>query len=609
MLGLGLPADSSAPYENMSASLLSRQPPTAPLKRLDPSQDWETTFAHLESTINSLRNWRYSWWVHWSALARFLLPRRYHWVVTPNKMTRGSPINDEIIDTTGQQAAETCGNGMWSGITNPSRDWVGLSFGSDDEDLDSDGKAWVEDVHEKLYDVLSGSNFYSKMAQLFQDLSVFGTAPYVVYEDFETVIRLYAPCAGEYFLTSSARMTIDTQYREFNLTVKQIVEQFTLANCPDEVRSLWEQGGGSLNTELLVGYACEPNFDLARRGTMSGKVQVVPGKFTYRELYWLRGKPTQRPLSKRGFNERPCFAFRWSEVSNDPYGRGPGMNVLGDVKQVQMETLEKGEFIKKLTKPPMGADVSMKNEPASIWPGHITYTNSQGAKGGFYPLFEMQAQALAPLVQDIDTVNKRVEKGFFVDVFMAITQMEGVQPRNEQELTKRDLERLQKLGPVIELVVGELRDTMLRILSIMARRRLIKPLPQSLQGKRFQIKFDTIMRIAQRSAQSVGMKDVLGTMGSLSSAAKAAGVPDPLRVIDLDKSARKYAEINGYPADCVFSPQDVQKHDEAREKAQQQAQQPAQAMAAVDAARTLSQTAVPGGNTALGAMLGGQGGA
>ena len=38
------------------------------------------------------------------------------------------------------------------------------------------------------------------MAQAFQDIVVFGTAPVIVYEDFEDIIRLYLPCAGEYYL-------------------------------------------------------------------------------------------------------------------------------------------------------------------------------------------------------------------------------------------------------------------------------------------------------------------------------------------------------------------------------------------------------------------------
>jgi hypothetical protein len=99
------------------------------------------------------------------------------------------------------------------------------------------------------------------------------------------------------------------------------------------------------------------------------------------------------------------------------------------------------------------------------------------------------------------------------------------------------------------------------------------------------------------------MKDTFVTMGQLSAAAKAAGVPDPIRVFDLDKSARKYADLNNFPSDCVFTDEEVKQHDQAREQAKQQAQAPGAAMAGVQAAKTLSETKVPGGS-ALEAMLG-----
>ena len=110
------------------------------------------------------------------------------------------------------------------------------------------------------------------------------------------------------------------------------------------------------------------------------------------------------------------------------------------------------------------------------------------------------------------------------------------------------------------------------------------------------------MRLAQRSAESIAMKDVFVTMGELSSAAKAAGVPDPIRVFDLDKSAKHYAELNNYPSNCILTDDVIKAHDEIRAKAQQQAAAPGQAMAAVTAAKTLSDTQVPGGN-ALNALL------
>jgi hypothetical protein len=298
--------------------------------------------------------------------------------------------------------------------------------------------------------------------------------------------------------------------------------------------------------------------------------------------------------------------MRWSIVSNDAYGRSPCMNALGDTKQVQLETRRKAEFIEKLVRPPMGANPELKNEPSSIIPGNITYTNTEGGKKGFWPLFEVQPAALTPMIADIKEVNARVEKALFVDVFMAITQMEGVQPRNELELTKRDLERLQKLGPVIELVEAELRIALERVLDIMQRRKLLKPKPASLQKIPLKISFLSIMRIAQKSSTAVSIKDFMATMGGVSSAAKAAGVPDPLRKVNLDKMTDHFAEVMNVPQDILYTDQEVKQHDQIRSEEMQKAQAPQQAMAAVTAAKTLSETNV-GGNNALAALTGQQG--
>src|ERR1700722_18335578 len=110
-----------APYENMSPMLLAAQPLSLPEKRdaEKPIDWWGPLFNHLETRLGILRTWRYSWWAYWSRLAEFFNPRRYHWVVVANRMTRGNPINDAIIDSTGLQALRTCASGMWSGLTNP----------------------------------------------------------------------------------------------------------------------------------------------------------------------------------------------------------------------------------------------------------------------------------------------------------------------------------------------------------------------------------------------------------------------------------------------------------------------------------------------------------
>lgn len=599
-------AYSTAHYESMSPTLLAKEPATDGPQSGTPGKDWVTIYAALEGRLAGLRMWRYTWWQYWAELARYILPRRYRWLVVSNTMNKGLPLNDAIVDSTTTMAMQVCGSGMWSGLTSPSRPWFKLALGLPWVDLDADGAEWLEDTENRIYAVLAGSNFYDIMAQAFQDVATFGTAPIICYEDEDDIVRFYLPCSGEYYLASGARLSVDTLYREFVLTVQQIVEMFGLDNCPPQVRNLWMQGGGSLENEFVVAHAIEPNTEIAPRGARGENIRVVPAIFTYREVYWLKGITTAAELSRRGFREKPFATIRWAVTANDPYGRSPGMDCLGDTKQLQLETRRKAEFIEKLVRPPMTAHASMKNEPSSILPGHITYVNSEDARKGFMPAFEVQPQALGPMVADIKEVQARIERCFFVDVFMAITRMEGVQPRNELEITKRDLERLQVLGPFVNLFEGEARIILERVATIMDRRGALLPKPKSLVGVPIKFDFRSMMKIAQEAAETANLSATFAMAGNLSAASKAAGVPDPIRTMNLDKGLRLFGDKVQVPESIWYTEDQVAEHDAVRAKAAQgQAAMEATAPM-VDAAHTLSQTPVGGGQSALTAMLGGQ---
>lgn len=592
-----------ATYEQMSPSLLAAQPLTIPDKRKEYLK-WSTAFSHFEARLASLRTWRFRIWAHWAELAKYILPRRYHWLIVANRMDKGAAINDAIVDSTATLSMQICASGLWTGLTSPSRPWFKLDKSLPWQELDQDAKEWIEDTEQRIYAVLAKSNVYTILAQAFQDVVVFGTAPVILYEDFKDVVRAYLPCAGEYFLASSARLDNDTLYREFTLTVENIVGQFGAKNCPDVILKLWKAGRANLDQEYIVAHAIQPN--IAMDDGNGGSFRLVSSSFPFVEVYWLRGTATERPLSVRGFNERPFFVGRWSTVSNDAYGRSVGMDALPDVKQLQLETKRKAEFIDKGVRPPMGADPALKNEPSSIISGHVTYipSGNVGAQKGFYPLFEPHPQWLTGITSDIEIVKKRIETAFFVDVFMAITRMEGVQPRNELELTKRDLERLQVLGPFVEQFETEFAGPLIeRVFNILVRRRLLQPPPPSMRGINLKVSYVSIMKLAQRSAELVAMKDVLATAGALSSAAKAAGQPDPIRVIDLDKAMRHYADTGGFPVACIRTDADVKKIDQMQMQAHKDMQAQQQGLAAVQAAQTLSKTDTGPGN-ALGALLG-----
>ena len=145
-----------------------------------------------------LRLNRYSWWTHARELADFILPRRYKWLITPNQMNRGSPINQHILDSTGSLAARNLAAGMMSGVSSPTRPWFKLKIGRLDSTQTSPISLWLAECERLMRLVFQESNFYTAMAIFYFDLVVFGTAVMLIYEDFDNVITCQNPCFGEY---------------------------------------------------------------------------------------------------------------------------------------------------------------------------------------------------------------------------------------------------------------------------------------------------------------------------------------------------------------------------------------------------------------------------
>ena len=307
-----------------------------------------------------------------------------------NAHVRGLPINQSILDTTPIMASQVCAAGMMSGMMSPSRPWFKLkAAGINESDLDRPAVLWLEKVEETIYTIMAHSNFYDSGAQMFEDLSNFGTGPMLIYEDDKSIINCQNPVVGEYFLVVGSSFRPEGLWRQFVMTVSQMVEFYGLENCPYDVQELWRQKGASLDTERVVAHAIEPNFDIQPPGVAKAFGRLK-GDYAYRETYWVLGASSDFPLSVRGFKDLPFIAPRWWVTGNEPYGRSPAMNALPDNIQLQVETKRKGELLEKLVRPPMKAPIELKNQPSSITPGSITYMVDPSK--GMSPVFEIKME-------------------------------------------------------------------------------------------------------------------------------------------------------------------------------------------------------------------------
>ena len=603
----------SAIYEESSPVLLAKQPSMAKETKGAGKKDaeWVQLRSHLEGRLNSLFSWFVSWWYqNFTDLSQFILPRRSIWltqsvggVPTPNSMQRGREINQSIVDPTATFAVRVCAAGLMSGLASPSRPWFKVSTMVRNFEPDAAGKEWMDEVENRMYKVLAGSNFYNSFAQECEDLVVFGSAPTIMYEDVQDLIRFYNPCVGEYLFASSATLRVDGLYRRFLMTISQIVDFFGLEACPLEVQKLWQAKGSSLQVEKIIAHSIEPNFGIGK-----GEVGKIPGNYTWREVYWIYGAANEKPLSMRGFIDQPFTASRWATQSNDAYGRSPGMDVLPDVLQLQAETKIKGMGLEKQANPPLQADAQMKNQPSSSIPGDITYVQNLGAKGGIRSIYDVNPDVQG-ITADIALIQARIKTGLFNDLFALFSEIpEG--RMTAAEVAQRAQERLQLVGPVIDNMLGEsLKPKLKYLFRVMTRRGMFPPIPDSMKGIPLDVGFVSILALAQRASAVGGLERLSAYIGSLQ-----AVDPSAMDNFNIDSAIAEMNTLLGNPQAILRDPKEVQQLRANRAQQQQQAhaaQMAEQSSNAIkngaQAAQVLSNTQVGQGNTALSQLLSGGG--
>ena len=608
MADLKAPPGNKAFYQKSSAAELAKQPSDKQPTDGPSSPPWNILRGHLESRLIGLRSWRSSWWFqNWSQLAQYIEPRRSTWLTqstggtpTPNSMNRGQPINNSIVDPTGTYAVRVCTGAMVSGLASQSRPWFQFVPSIKGVELDAEARQWLDDVEERMYTIMSGSNFYNSFSQEIEDLIVFGTAPVIIYEDEADVIRCYNPVTGEYFLSSSSSNRVDGLYRLFVMTVAQIVDKFGIDNCPPDIVALWNGKKNQLDQERIVAHSIEPNFGIGP--TEAGK---VPGKYAWREVYWVYGAGGNFPLSFKGFVEKPFSASRWSVQSNDAYGRSVGMDVLPDIVQLQVETLRKAEAIEKMVRPPMLASMELKNEPSSILPGHVTYASNIGGGNGMRPIYTVNPEINA-MMQDLREIQDRIKRGFFVDLFQMISDTGNRERVTAYEIAEKLNEKLSVLGPVIEGLINEsLKPRLQRVYAIMDRKGLIPPKPESMKNIPLTTDFVSTLALAQKAAATGGIERLAAYIGNL-----VAVWPEAKDLFNVDQSVRTMSDLLGNDQAILNAPELVAKTRQAQQQALQQQQasamlnMDAQTMkTGADAASVLSQTTVGAGQNALEALF------
>ena len=557
----------------------------------------ESQVSYHRRRLIELKSVRSPWETVWQPLADFIEPTRLRIEIK----NEGFTSRAKIIDSTGTFALRTLASGMHSGLTSPARPWFRLT--TPDRELREFGpvKEYLSEVEKKMREVFQASNLYTSFHTGYGDLGQFGQSCGILAEDDREVIRMQQLLHGRFWIARDENGRATTLYRQFRWSVQRIVSRFgydRIAKVSPTIKTAYDLA--RYDDLYEVCHAIEPRLDRDPR-------KIDKANKPFLSNYWLDTgveKPNDGLLEESGFDENPIIAPPWELAGDDHYATSPGMIALGDVKMLQLEQQRKLEAIDKIVRPPMTGPTSMRNNPASLLPGSVTYVDDPTGKG-YRAAMEVNLR-LSELAQDIRDTQQRIERAFYADLFLMLANMEGIQPRNQFEIAERKEEKLLALGPVLENIYGaQLEPTIDRTYAILNRRNELPPPPPDLEGVELEIEYISMLAQAQKAVATGGVERLWSFAGNLS-----AVKPEILDKLDGDQSIDVYADLLGVDPSIVVPDDEVQKVREARARevaaaknAEMASMMAPAARDGADAAATVAELAnLPAGGQLLGRL-------
>lgn len=511
-------------------------------------------------TYEHLKGKRVNWESHWKEIADFIIPNKDDiW----GEFTVGEKKTNKIYDSTGPHANEILASALHGMLTNPMTTWFGLASGDPEIDKDDDVRKYYQKTVQILHDTMNNSNFQTEVHEFYLDLCSFGTSVMIVEDDKEEVVRFQSRPVYQCYVMESSNGMIDSIFRRYELTYKQIVQKF---------------GKDSFTEDENRSYSKDPTkaFEIIHgvfpKGDFNPFVSSMKNSKKFHSIHVFRD--TKKVLKESGFFEFPYIVSRWTKLSHEVYGRSPGMKALPDIKmsnEVMKTTIRSAQ---KTVEPPMQAPDDGMVLPLRTAPGSINYYRA-GSSDRIEPLVTGARVDFG--LQFIENLQRKIEKAYFIDQLQLNPQ--GPQ-MTATEVMQRTEESLRLLGPVLGRQHHEfLKPLVDRVFNIAQRKGILPTPPQILTDKPVKVQYSSMIARAQRASEADNINRVMTLTAPFMQIS-----PDMADNINFDEMFRFAANLYNLPQDIIVDQEDVIENRKAKAQAMQEQQQ---AMAANQEADTV----------------------
>lgn len=550
---------------------------------VDAGSDSRTPVQQYLARLRQLEDEQKIWLDSWKALADQAAPGTVR--ENPADRKRAADNPSDVVNGTPGLTIRVSSAGLMTGLSNPADKWFKLTLADQDLADWSPASEWLNHFEQALYMLFAKSNVYRSLHTVYRHMP-WGVGCMLTEEDPVDILCSYVWPLGSYYVANGPKGKVDTLYRKYSITVGNMARMFGLSALSTQARNLYDRGQYEQHIEVVRGI--EPN-------EYPDPEKLDWGGMPVRSVWFERGSDKQKLLRRKGYHEFPAAVPRWEPTGEDSYGRGFGLQMLPDCRQLQLAERRKLQILDKLTTPTTVAPTSLENTRSAQRAGDTIYTDDPEK---VHTLYEPPPAGMVAVVQEIRVLESRIKQIGYYDLWLALTGDDRRQPKTATEVAEIHAEKLVQLGPAVQGLQGELLDPLInRAASILIRRcmpywvrgedapLLPRPPDELLHGADLRVEYISPLTQAQRMVGISGMERLAAVTGNIS-----AKVPDVTDNVDFDKWVQKYAKSLGVDPELIRDSETVAKLRSSRAQQAAAAQQPQASLASAKAAQVLSQT-------------------
>lgn len=506
----------------------------------------------------------------WQDIFNYMLPRKSQ--ILEKKTPSAEEYANRIHNNTAGDANIVLASGLVTNTTPATERWAvfdapwqlkARNGGS------PEAEKWFAEVSEITMSVIAGTNFYSEIHEFHLERNPGGTAMLYIEEGKDTPVVFKTIPLGTYTFALNEEGTLDTVMREFELTARQAVQKFGLANLGDKVKAAYESNTGK-DKKFCFLHTVEPNEE-REPGQYDGGNK--PFKSCYDSL------EDKMAVQEGGYDEMPYVISRFLLWPGEIWGYGPGIDALPIVRQVN--EMEKNMDV-------LGETAAF---PRILVPSNM-YGTINYAPGTETPMDESAGQFGQPrewltggrydIGKDrIEIKDKAIRKIFHNELFQMLGQMEPGR-LTAYEVMQRVSEKLELFVPVFQRFTKEcLEPALLRTFGILFRAgfypeppiEVLEPVGADVSGApvynlvKPKVSFQSKMALAIKALENRSFVEFMQIMEPI-----AQIKPEVLDAVNFDRAVPDIARNLGLPTRWETTEEEMQAIKQSRAQAQQMAQ-------------------------------------